>query len=99
MAYAAGLLNPTSVKGIVALSSYVPQKSGLPLKLQQLNGFQVFISHGVYDELIPVHLARESADLLRRGGAEVLYREYYMGHEVREETLLDLAPWMKKLIS
>jgi len=96
MAYAAGLQKPASISGIAALSGYVPYRSGLPLELQNLNGLPVFISHGSFDELIPVQLARESAELLKSRGAEVTFREYLMGHQVETETLMDLAVWMKK---
>jgi phospholipase/carboxylesterase len=99
MAYAAALLDPEPIRGIAALSGYVPHKSGLPLKLQQLNDFPVFISHGAYDEVIPVRFARQSAELLRAAGADIVYHEYLMGHEVREETLRDLSIWMRKLLS
>jgi phospholipase/carboxylesterase len=98
MAYAVGLQDPASVRGIAALSGYVPEKSGLPLRLHRLNGFPVFISHGVYDEVIPVKLGRTSAEALKDAGASVVYHEYEMGHEVREETLRDLRMWLMKLL-
>jgi len=95
MAYAAALLNPRSFQRIVALSGYIPTKSGLQLKLKELADFPVFISHGTFDDLIPVQLGRESADLLKKAGADVVYREYSMGHQVSMETLRDLRAWMK----
>ena len=98
MAYAAGLLDPGAIRGIAALSGYVPHRSELPLKLHDLNGLSVFISHGAWDEIIPVEFGRESAQLLNRAGADVLYREYLMGHEVREETLRDLSAWIRNLM-
>jgi phospholipase/carboxylesterase len=98
MAYAAGLQNPDSISGIAALSGYVPDKSGLTLRLDRLRGFPVFISHGVYDEVIPVNLGRASAEALKAEGASVVYHEYEMGHEVREETLRDLRVWLMKLL-
>lgn len=98
MAYAAGLTDPNSVRAIVALSGYIPHKSGLALELRELNRLPVFISHGTYDEIIPVQLGREAAELLKKAGADVVYREYPMGHEVREETLRDLAVWIKRLL-
>jgi phospholipase/carboxylesterase len=98
MAYAAGLLEPHSFRAIAALSGYVPNRSGLPFKVQQLAHLPIFISHGEFDEIIPLRLGRESADLLKAAGAAVDYHEYPMGHEVREETLQDLRAWMDKLI-
>lgn len=98
MAYAAGLTDPASFSGIAALSGYVPTKSGLQLQLDKVNGFPVFVSHGTYDEIIPVELGRQAAELLKRAGANVIYREYLMGHQVSEETLGDLSNWMKKTL-
>jgi phospholipase/carboxylesterase len=98
MAYSVALLDPASFFGIVALSGYIPQRSGLPLAVEDLSRFSVFISHGVYDQIIPVRLARESAELLKKARARIEYREYPMGHEVSEETLRDLSAWIKNLL-
>jgi len=97
MCYAAGLLEPSSVRGIAALSGYIPLRSSLPLTLDGLKGFEVFISHGTYDEVIPTKYGHEASELLRNAGATVSYHEYLMGHEVSEETIIDLARWFKKL--
>lgn len=99
MAYTTALLNPTSFLGVAALSGYIPHRSGLPLKLTNLNGFPVFISHGIEDPIIPARLGRESAELLRRAGATVTYKEFPMRHEVTEETMRDLNEWSRKIFS
>ena len=98
MSYAAGLLDPKSIRGIVALSGYIPHRSGLPLQWGKVANLPVFISHGSYDELIQISFAQESAELLRKAGAKVTYHEYAMGHEVRQETLRDLAAWMQEVL-
>jgi len=95
MAYAAGLQEPNAFKGIVALSGYIPTRSGLSLELEDLSGLAVFISHGTDDELIPVRYGREAAKMLTQARADVLYREYSMGHQIIEETIVDLAKWMR----
>ena len=99
LAYGAGLLNPTSFRGIAALSGYIPQRSGLKLELTTVSSFPVFVSHGTDDQIIPVRLARESAELLKRSGAEVTYREYPLGHGVSEDTIHDLKAWTSKILS
>lgn len=98
MAYAVALQNPNSFRGIAALSGYIPSRSELAFKIQELNRLSFFISHGKYDDIIPAKLARESAEFLKAAGANVAYHEYPMGHEVREETLRDLGAWIKKLL-
>ena len=99
MAYATALLDPTSFLGVAALSGYIPHRSGLPLNLTNLNGFPVFISHGSDDSIIPTRFGRESAELLKRAGATVTYREYPMGHEVTEDTMRDLSEWLRNILS
>lgn len=98
MSYAAGLLDPSDIRGIAALSGYVPIRSALPLRWNELRNLQVFISHGTYDELIPVSLSKASAELLKNAGASVHYREYPMGHEISQETLNDLASWFEDVL-
>ena len=99
MAYGIGLQSPSQFKGIVGLSGYVPTRSQLPFQFNELGGFPIFISHGTYDEVIPVQLGREAAELLSKAGANVVYREYSMGHQVSEDTLKDLSDWTKKIIT
>jgi phospholipase/carboxylesterase len=98
MAYSLALTDPSSFLGTAALSGYVPLRSGLPLALKDLGAFSAFVSHGTYDEIIPVHLARESVELLKKAGARVEYREYPMGHEVSERAIRDLSEWTKNLL-
>jgi phospholipase/carboxylesterase len=82
----------------VALSGYIPHRSGLSLQWDKAANLPVFISHGSYDELIQISFAQESAELLRKAGAKVTYHEYAMGHEVRQETLRDLTAWMQEVL-
>jgi phospholipase/carboxylesterase len=96
MAYALGLLHPSSFRGIAALSGYIPLRSGLALQLTKLNGFPIFISHGSNDMVIPVRFGREAAETLKHTGADLTYREYSMGHEVSEATVRDLREWVLK---
>lgn len=97
MAYAEGLLHPEAFRGIAALSGYIPHRSGLPLKLSNLNGFPVFISHGSDDPVIPARLGREAAELLKHAGANTAYHEYPTVHAVTEETIRDLREWVRTL--
>lgn len=98
MSYAAGLLDPINIRGIVALSGYIPSRSNLPIKWNELKGVPVFISHGTYDELIPIKLGKESAELLRSAGAKVTFGEYMMGHQVAEDVLRELTSWMRDVL-
>jgi len=95
MAYAVGLQNHNAFRGIMALSGYIPMRSGLSLETEDLSGLSAFISHGTGDELIPVRFGREAAKILTQARADVIYREYAMGHQIINETIVDLAKWME----
>jgi phospholipase/carboxylesterase len=99
ISYATVLLDPSSFRGLAALSGYVPERSGLRLDTSKLADFPVFISHGRNDPMIPVQLGRDSAALLERAGADVTYREYSMGHQVTEDTMHDLKEWLHKRLT
>ena len=98
MAYSTAFANPSTFRGIAALSGYVPYRPLSPLQLNSLAGFPVFISHGTNDPVIPVRFGREAAKLLTDAGADVTYREYLMGHEIRPETIRDLKQWIGKVL-
>ena len=68
MSYAAALTDPSSVNGVAALSGYIPTKSGLSFKLDKMIKFPFFISHGSFDDIIPVRLGREACGTLGKGG-------------------------------
>ena len=98
MAYATALSNPTSFLAVAALSGYIPLSSGLKFDLDKLSNRPFFISHGMYDEIIPPRFGREAAEFLKQAKAQVTFHEYMMGHQVSEATMLDLAHWLKAIL-
>ena len=94
MAYATEFANPSMSQGVAALSGYIPST----FRPTALGGVPVFISHGINDMVIPVRYGREAAKLLTEAGADVTYREYFMGHEITEQTIRDLKQWILKLL-
>ena len=67
---------------------------------QGLAGLPILVQHGTRDELIGVERGRESVEQLRAAAAEVVYREYEMGHEINAASLRDLAAFLgERLLS
>ncbi len=64
---------------------------------QSSAGFPFFISHGEFDELIPMQALGEAEKLLTRQGADVTAKMYPMGHGVLPETVADIISWMAKI--
>ena len=99
MALSLALTTPRHFRGVIANSGYVPQKTGLDLKWNELSGTSFFIAHGAHDPVIPVALGRRTRDLFQKSNATWVYREYPMGHEISSESLLDASSWMKEQMS
>lgn len=101
MAYHLALRDPARFAGLAALSSWLPDALAGAIPVQDEHaGLPVFVCHGTEDPMIPVDRARESREALLRLGVGLTYREYPMGHEIRPETLRDLAEWLaSKVVS
>ena len=96
MGYELALRRPERFRGLIALSSWLPDvlASNLPQKEEQ-QGFPVLVVHGTEDQQIEVDRARESRRTLERFGVDLTYRELAMGHEIRPEALRVIADWLR----
>jgi len=84
MSYAVGFgKDRPAPKAIVAMSSFIPTADGLEVELDR--GVPVAIAHGTQDPIIGVEWGRDARDRLTAAGADVLYREYPMGHTVHPD--------------
>ncbi len=94
MSAAMALLKPHAVRGALLHSGYVPANAGLDFTPEPARGKPFFLAHGKYDDVIPVTFGRDSHEYLEEAGADVVYREYPIGHTISEESLYDLAEWL-----
>jgi len=96
MSYAVALTHPEKFAGVIAQSGFVRDHPDLVYRWKDLAKCPFIITHGTYDEVLPVSLARETRELFRQSNAEVVYKEYPMGHEINGESLADVVAWLKK---
>ncbi|MFY9826636.1 MAG: alpha/beta fold hydrolase [Thermoanaerobaculia bacterium] len=95
MAYDLALRQPSRFAGLAALSSWFPPELAETLpKLPEQEGFPVLVVHGTRDDRISVEKARESREALRPYGVTLTYREFEMGHEIRQDALRVLQQWL-----
>jgi len=99
MAYELALREPARFAGIVALSTWLPEPlvATLP-KLPEHEGLPVLIIHGTNDPTLPIERARESREALRPFGVSLTYREFDMGHEIRQDALRVLMRWLDERV-
>lgn len=96
MSFALSLTKPEEIAGVVAHSGYVPEQTDLTFAWDRLQHTGFFVAHGEYDPIIPINFGRRAKELLVAAKADLTYREYPIAHQVSEESLMDLAGWLKQ---
>ena len=81
-------------KALVAFSSFIPRVEGFELDLSPPLP-PVAIGHGTLDSVIEVEWGRRARALLEDAGAEVLYRETPMFHQIDPEFVREIAAWLR----
>lgn len=98
MTYRCGLKNPEVFAGLAALSSTMPDKDVLKAQLPIQRTQPIFISHGIHDQLAPIEKAQEARSFLESEGYSPSYKEYSIRHEITQEVLADLVPWIRQVL-
>jgi phospholipase/carboxylesterase len=95
MSLALMLSRPEQIDGVVAMSGRFPeqvlQREPEP---EALAGMPVLVTHGIYDNVLPIENGREVRRHLEALPVELTYHEYPMGHEVSAESLRDVSAWL-----
>ncbi len=94
MAYA--MAYPDKIAGVIAQSGYIPPSIGLATNLKGIIGKPIIITHGLEDPNMPIDWGRKTRDTLVKLGADVTYKEFYMGHSISNESLTTINEWLKK---
>lgn len=99
LSYALALHYPEKIKNIVALSGYINQDI-MPVqeKTAAYRHLHFFISHGTFDDIIPIEAARKIPPFLLERNIRNDYHEYPMGHEVNMQCLQDMLVWIEQNI-
>ena len=98
MTYRFGLPRPESFAGLVVLSGRIPTPEVIAETLPDRRDQPIFIAHGTADAMIGVEDARESRRFLESAGYSPTYREYRMAHEINQDAMSDLVPWMRDVM-
>jgi phospholipase/carboxylesterase len=79
--------------GLIALSSFIPTVEGFSLDLSPPLP-PVAIGHGTLDNVIGVEWGRRARATLEAAGAEVIYRETPMFHQIDPDFIREIAAWL-----
>lgn len=90
------LTRPEKVSGVVAMSGRIlPEVLPNMAPPEAMRGIPVLVVHGVADPILPMHHGLAIRDLLAKLPVDLTYKEYSMGHQVTEESLADVAAWLR----
>ena len=98
MTYSYGLPHPELFQGLLVLNSSLPYPDTLRERLPASRNQPIFVSHGTADPLISVEDGQRSREFLESEGYRPEYREYGMGHEISQDVMDDLVPWVHKVL-
>ncbi|MEM6709759.1 MAG: alpha/beta hydrolase [Pseudomonadota bacterium] len=90
-----GLRHTATLRGILALSTYLHDPEGLSGELSLDNAeTPIFLAHGVQDPMIPLTRAVTSREALTQLNYAVDWHDYPMGHEVCHPEIQDISAWL-----
>lgn len=84
-----------AIRGVVALSGYIPSFVKTEYKRRSVDHLRIFISHGTYDYIIPPQWGKESKDYFEEQAARVTFKTYEDGHGVTPENQQDLIAFLR----
>ncbi|WP_067726999.1 alpha/beta hydrolase [Oceanobacillus damuensis] len=90
-----GVVLGSRVKGIAALSGYIPDFVKNEYDKKDVSNLSIFISHGQLDQVLPFEWAPANEKFYKEQGASVTFKQYASGHTVSQENYKDLREWFK----
>jgi phospholipase/carboxylesterase len=81
------------IRGIAALSGYVPKFVKEEYEMKSTDEVAIFISHGDFDPIFPLDTGNENYSFFRERSRNVSFISYPMGHEVSVENKKDMIKW------
>lgn len=99
LSYSLILNHPQQFKKGIFLSGYLDRKivNQKDHNIEYEN-LEIFISHGVEDNIIPIEWTRETYRLLQNLRIKTTYREYQSGHELNQKNYHDMIYWINQRI-
>lgn len=94
LSYSIALKYPNIINKVIILSGFIYNKI-LPNNISIIKKLTFFITHGKYDNIIPIKLARKGLELLNNLNIkDIFYKEYESEHTISILNFEDLVNWI-----
>lgn len=89
-----GLSLGIRIRGVVALSGYIPEFVKTEFQQSSMEGLSLFISHGEQDQALPFEWGQTSRNYFHDLGADVTFKNYPSAHTVSLQNYKDFEKWL-----
>lgn len=91
---------PHVIGGVLGLSTYLPASEKIVHHINPLKyNMPIALYHGLYDNIIPIELAKMGRDFLMNQNFQVEWREYAMAHQLCLPEIKDIQQWILKTLA
>lgn len=96
----AGLRHPRRLAGLIALSTFLPEREALDAEAAMaMRDAPILMAHGEHDPVVPLQLGELSRDALRAAGYSVDWRTYPMPHTVCAAEVVVIAAFLGRVLA
>ena len=87
-----GLNYSENIRRILPISSYI---NVFENKIDNHNNILTYTSHGLYDDIIPIDLVKETILELIESNDNITFEEFPSGHTINQENLFSIIKWIE----
>ena len=85
------------IKGIVALSGYIPRHVKENYSIKPIDEIAVFIGHGEFDQVFPLHIGNENYEFFKTRNELLSFNSYAIDHQISLKEKSDVIVWLRQL--
>jgi phospholipase/carboxylesterase len=96
VAYSAALTHPEALAGVIALSTYLPDRRLLAEEATAANrATPILAIHGTADDVVSLSLGTQARDFLTARGYDLEWHEFPLPHTVCAEEIALIGAWLR----
>lgn len=87
------------IKGIVAMSGYIPNHLKETYQLKSVEELSIFIAHGEFDPIFPLSIGEENYEFFKNRTKQLNLNTYPIAHQISVDEKADILSWLKQQIN
>ena len=96
ISYTLSINYPKKYKKVIGLSGKIPYEILKYDEKEDYTDHNFFCSHGIYDQVIPIEIGRESDKWLSKNKISHKYLEFDSAHGINAENFEQMTHWLNK---